>query len=70
LGECVSGLIAYRRADHLAEADFSALDQLAFKLENGLLKLVASLERKELQGDWIDHLVLKESNTAYTTDPS
>lgn len=45
--------------------DFDPLNSLAFKLENGLLKLVESLERKEMQGDWIDHLVLKESNAAY-----
>lgn len=65
LGESVSGLIAYDKADHLAEQDFAALNSLAFKLENGLLKLVESLERKEMQGDWVDHLVVKESNTAY-----
>ena len=65
LGESVSGLIAYRGADHLSEQDFASLNGLAFKLENGLLKLVESLERKELQGDWIDHLVLKESNIVY-----
>ena len=29
------------------------------------MKLVESLERKEMQGDWIDYLVLSESNTAY-----
>jgi hypothetical protein len=38
---------------------------LAYKLENGLLKLVESLERKEMAGDWIDHLVIKESNVVY-----
>jgi len=65
LGESVSGLIAYRRAQQISENDFASLNDLAFKLENGLLKLVASLERKEMQGDWIDHLVLKESNIAY-----
>jgi len=65
LGESVSGLIAYRRAEQITENDFKPLDSLAFKLENGLLKLVESLERKEMQGDWIDHLVLKESNAAY-----
>jgi len=41
------------------------LNALAYRLENGLLKLVESLERKELTGDWIDHLVVKESNVAY-----
>ncbi len=65
LGESVSGLIAYHQAGQLLQNDFEALNALAFKLENGLLKLVESLERKEMAGDWIDHLVLKESNLAY-----
>ena len=34
-----------------------------------LLKLVESLERKKEAGDWIDHLVLKESNVIYSTEP-
>ena len=65
LGESVSGLIAYHKAGQLQPADFDSLNALAFKLENGLLKLVESLERKEMTGDWIDHIVLKESNIAY-----
>lgn len=65
LGESVSGLHACYKAEQLAEADFSSLDALAFKLENGLLKLVESLERKQDAGDWIDTLVIKESNVAY-----
>ena len=32
-------------------------------LENGLLKLVESLEQKRERGEWIDHLMVKESNT-------
>jgi len=65
LGESISGLIAYHKAGQLQPADFDSLNALAFKLENGLLKLVESLERKEMTGDWIDHLVLKESNIVY-----
>jgi four helix bundle protein len=64
-GESVSGLIACRKADQLAEADFKNLNALAFKLENGLLKLVESLEQKKADGDWIDSLIIKESNVAY-----
>src|ERR1700687_4803501 len=52
LGESVSGLIAHRKAEQLKENDFEQLNSLAFKLENGLLKLVESLERKEMAGDW------------------
>jgi four helix bundle protein len=65
LGESVSGLRAYRTAGQISDEDFSALDQLAYKLENGLLKLVESLERKKLDGDWIDNLIVKESNETY-----
>ncbi|HKI69729.1 MAG TPA: four helix bundle protein [Verrucomicrobiae bacterium] len=65
LGESVSGLIAYHKAEQIQQDSFDQLSGLAFKLENGLLKLVESLERKEMQGDWVDHLVLKESNVAY-----
>jgi len=49
----------------MSEADFKSLNDLAFKLENGLLKLVESLERKQETGDWIDTLIIKESNVAY-----
>lgn len=69
LGESVSGLIACSKASQISEPDFNQLNDLAFKLENGLLKLVESLERKEMQGDWIDHLMLKESNVAYGDAP-
>lgn len=65
LGESVSGLHAYRTAGQISDEDFSALDQLAYKLENGLLKRVESLERKKLDGDWIDTLIVKESNETY-----
>src|SRR5262245_8771491 len=68
LGESVSGLFADLKAEQISTADFDRLNQLAFKLENGLLKLVESLERKEQAGDWIDHLIIKESNLAYGGD--
>ena len=65
LGESVSGLHAYRRSEQISEVDFQKLDSLAYKLENGLLKLVASLEQKRERGDWVDHLMVKESNAIY-----
>jgi four helix bundle protein len=68
LGESVSGLHAYRKAEQLTEEDFENLDSMAYKLENGLLKLVESLEEKREQGDWIDHLIVKESNAVYGND--
>jgi four helix bundle protein len=68
LGESVSGLHAYRKAEQLAEENFETLDSMAYKLENGLLKLVESLEEKREQGDWVDHLMVKESNAVYGND--
>ena len=68
LGESVSGLCGYRKAKQISEEQFERLDAQAYKLENGLLKLVESLERKRDQGDWIDSLVVKESNTVYGND--
>jgi four helix bundle protein len=65
LGESISGLHAYRKAEQLAEEDFENLDSMGYKLENGLLKLVESLEQKREQGDWIDHLIVKETNAIY-----
>lgn len=67
LGESVSGLNAYRLAKQLPEEDFQLLNELAYRLENGLLKLVERLEEKQISGDWIDHLVVKESNAIYET---
>ena len=65
LGESVSGLQAYRNANQITEDEFQLLDTLAYKLENGLLKLVESLEEKRDRGEWTDHLLIKESNLVY-----
>jgi hypothetical protein len=60
-------LHAYRKARQISEEDFERLDSLGYKIENGLLRLVESLERKREQGDWIDTLVVRESNAIYGT---
>jgi four helix bundle protein len=68
LGESVSGLYAYHKAGQITEKEFQHLDELAYKLENGLLKLVESLEYKRESGDWVDNLMTKESIAIYTTN--
>ena len=68
LGESVSALHAYRKAEQLSVEDFERLDSIAYKLDNELLKLVESLEQKKEQGDWIDHLIVRESNAVYGND--
>ena len=68
LGESVSGLFAYRESGQITAEEFEKLDALAYRLENGLLKLVESLERKRASGEWTDHLLIKESNAVYGGD--
>jgi four helix bundle protein len=71
LGESVSGYHAYSNADQLSEEAFETLDQIAFKLENGLLRLVEALERKQDAGEWTDRLIVQESNAIYLgTNPN
>ena len=60
LGETVSGFHACHVAGQLDTAVYERLDSLAYQLENGLLRLVASLEQKRRQGDWIDTLTEEE----------
>jgi four helix bundle protein len=65
LGESVSGTHVYRRAEQISEEEFDSWDALAFKLENGMKKLIESLQYKREQHDWEDSFILKESNLAY-----
>lgn len=65
LGESVSGLYACRKVGQITQEQLQSLDNLAYKLENGLLKLIKSLEIKKEQGEWIDTLMVKECNTLY-----
>jgi four helix bundle protein len=66
LGESVSGYHAYRKADQLSEEDFEILDRQAFKLENGLLRLIESLEHKRDSDTWTETLTINESNAIYS----
>ncbi|MFC1837788.1 four helix bundle protein [Thermodesulfobacteriota bacterium] len=68
LGESVSGLYAYYRAEQITEEQFKLLNDSAYKIENGLLKLVESLEYKRESGEWIDNLMTKESNAVYASN--
>jgi four helix bundle protein len=70
LGETLSGFIAYSRNGQVPATDFEQLDSLIFRLENRLLKLVESLERKRDSGTWTETLVLKEAPPEYGADPA
>jgi four helix bundle protein len=68
LGESVSGYHAYLKADQLSEENFEVLDRQAFKLENGLLRLIESLERKRDSYAWAETLIISESNAIYMSE--
>ncbi|MDF7800333.1 four helix bundle protein [Pontiellaceae bacterium B1224] len=67
LGESVSSLDVYVDAGHISEEDFEKMDALALKLENGLKKLVESMQNKQSDGSWSDSFMIKESNATYQT---
>src|SRR2546429_741938 len=46
LGESVSGAHVYHRAGQIADAEFEPWDALAYKLENGMKRLIESLQYK------------------------
>lgn len=57
LGESVSGYIAYHKAGQLDGDEFKKLNALAFRLENSLIRLIQSVERKRNARDWDDSFV-------------
>lgn len=65
-GESVSALQVYYPAGHITEQQFEEMDRLAYKLENGLKKLIESLQIKQTHNEWDDSFVIKESNDLYT----
>jgi len=69
LGETLSGFIAYSRNAQIDQSMFEQIDNLIFRLENRLLKLVESLERKRDTNDWTVTLV-SEDSIEYGSDSS
>ena len=65
LGESVSSTHVYYEAGHISEEAFEKWDALAFKLENGLIRLIAKLQYKRGQGDWDDSFLAEEPPASY-----
>ena len=53
-GEFHSSCYSLFKADQLLQDDFDKIDELHFKVENQLLKLIESLQRKMKTGNWND----------------
>ena len=67
-GESVSGIHVYQAAGQISAEQFEAMDVLVFKLENGLKRLIESLQEKQQAGGWQDSFVVRESNVSYLAD--
>jgi four helix bundle protein len=53
LSETLSRAIAFRAAEQISESQFQELDTLHYEVENGLWKLLESLEKKRDEGSWV-----------------
>ena len=54
LGESISAILVYKEAGHISENQFGDWNDLAYKLENGLIKLTRSLQLKQSRKEWSD----------------
>jgi four helix bundle protein len=55
-GEFHSCYESCKQADQITDEDYERLDQLHFKVENELLKLIESLQKKQKEKEWEDNL--------------
>ena len=55
-GELHSSYESFKRAGQISEQQYEIIDQIHFKVENELLSLVKSLQRKKREGDWEENL--------------
>jgi four helix bundle protein len=55
-GEFHSCYDACRKADQITEEEYEELDKMHYRVENGLLRLIESLQRRQLEGDWEENL--------------
>ena len=54
-GEFHSCCESFKQANQITDDECEQLDQLHYKVENGLLKLVESLKKKQKDQDWEDN---------------
>ncbi len=53
-GEFHSCYESFSMAEQISKADYETLDQLHYKVENELLRLIGSLQKKLREGKWED----------------
>jgi four helix bundle protein len=58
-GEFHSCYESFRQADQITKEEYEQLDQLHYKVENSLLKLIESLQKKQKDQVWEDNFQSK-----------
>jgi four helix bundle protein len=53
-GEFHSCYESFKKSDQITSDEYERLDQLHYKVENALLKLIKSLQKKQKEGKWED----------------
>ena len=61
-GEFHSCCVSCRRADQIADDEFEQLDEFHYKVENQLLKLIESLQKKQKGEKWEDNFQAKSKS--------
>ena len=61
-GEFHSSCVTFLMAKQMSDEDFEKIDQLHFKLENELLKLIKSLQQKIKDKNWQDNFNINEAD--------
>ncbi|MBI5185494.1 MAG: four helix bundle protein [Nitrospinae bacterium] len=62
-GEFHSCYLSFKKADQITTEEFEKLDQLHYKVENELLKLIESLQKKQQNGKWEENFYSKSQKT-------
>ena len=58
-GEFHSCYESFKQADQITKEEYEQLDQLHYKVENSLLKLIESLQKKQKDQVWEDNFLSK-----------
>lgn len=53
-GEFHSSYVSFHRAEQISETDYDQLDELHYLVENELIRLVKSLQKKQSGDEWQD----------------
>ena len=59
-GEFHSCYCSFYQAEQITDEEYEELDELHYKVENGLIRLVGSLQKKQNESDWEDSFSFSE----------